>query len=247
MKLANKIALTHHEKYDGQGYPNGLKGDEIPLSGRICAITDVFDALTMERSYKKAWSLDEAYDFIRNSSGSHFDPELVAAFEQALPEIVKINTLYSDETVDSKSVLPLVHNIKQESLYLWQEDYVIGNDIIDIHHEYLLHYLNDLHHSLSHHGGIEKIASALSELKKYTHIHFRAEEKMMEEMEYPKLASHIKLHQQFEDKINICYEEFKFNPIIPPISLVEYLKEWFINHICVVDRQVFSLSMNNQN
>lgn len=79
LQKGGEIALAHHEKYDGTGYPHGIKGDAIPLSARIVALADVFDALTSERPYKKAWSIDQAYEYIENQSGKHFDPHLVAA------------------------------------------------------------------------------------------------------------------------------------------------------------------------
>ncbi|MDP8263992.1 MAG: response regulator [Candidatus Aceula lacicola] len=80
MKMGETIALTHHEKWDGSGYPVGLKGEEIPLVGRIVAICDVFDALLSKRPYKKAWAIDDAVAEIGYASGKHFDPELVEFF-----------------------------------------------------------------------------------------------------------------------------------------------------------------------
>jgi len=74
------IALTHHEKFDGSGYPHGLRGEAIPLFGRIVAVADVFDALTSSRPYKEAWSMERAFDWLRENAGSHFDPECVTAF-----------------------------------------------------------------------------------------------------------------------------------------------------------------------
>ncbi len=94
--MAERIALTHHEKWDGTGYPNGLKGEEIPLEGRMVSICDVFDALTSERPYKKEWSVDEAMKFIEENSGTYFDPELVIHFKQILPDIVKIRNRFPD-------------------------------------------------------------------------------------------------------------------------------------------------------
>lgn len=88
IRTAARIAATHHEKWDGSGYPNGLKGLQIPLEGRITAVADVFDALCASRPYKPAWSLDEAYQEIVRSSGTHFDPSCVAAFQLKWPEIV---------------------------------------------------------------------------------------------------------------------------------------------------------------
>jgi len=95
--MARVVALTHHEKWDGSGYPHGLRGEDIPLAGRIVAIADVFDALTSDRPYKDSWSFEEAAEKIEESAGSHFDPDLVAAFKAMLPEIRKINEKYAEE------------------------------------------------------------------------------------------------------------------------------------------------------
>ncbi len=80
LKMAESIALTHHEKFDGTGYPNGLKGEDIPVVGRIVAIADVFDALTSRRPYKEAWSFEDSLAEIKKGSGSQFDPQLTEAF-----------------------------------------------------------------------------------------------------------------------------------------------------------------------
>ncbi len=88
VRMAETIARTHHERWDGAGYPYGLRGEEIPLVGRIVAVADVFDALTTERPYKRAWSVDEAVREIERGAGGHFDPEVVDAFLTALPEIL---------------------------------------------------------------------------------------------------------------------------------------------------------------
>ena len=80
IKLASDIATYHHERWDGSGYPKGLKGDEIPLSARIMAIADVYDALISERCYKKAYTIDEAISIIKEEAGTHFDPKLVEVF-----------------------------------------------------------------------------------------------------------------------------------------------------------------------
>jgi putative two-component system response regulator len=80
LQLGEIIALTHHEKWDGSGYPNGLKGEEIPITGRITAICDVFDALLSERPYKKPWSLEAVLVLMKNENGLHFDPRLLQLF-----------------------------------------------------------------------------------------------------------------------------------------------------------------------
>lgn len=98
MRMAQTIALTHHEKWDGTGYPNKLKGEQIPLAGRICGLCDVFDALTSERPYKKAWPVEMAVDEIKKGTGKHFAPDLVPVFLNILPEILKIREEHDEES-----------------------------------------------------------------------------------------------------------------------------------------------------
>lgn len=97
LRLAKSIAITHHEKYDGTGYPFQLKGEDIPLEGRIIAIADVFDALTTVRPYKKAWEVDAAVEFLKKESGTHFDPNLVEKFISVLPKILEIKKQWPEE------------------------------------------------------------------------------------------------------------------------------------------------------
>jgi two-component system response regulator RpfG len=96
LRMGALVALGHHEKFDGSGYPHGLVGDHIPLSARIVAVADVFDALTSERPYKQAWEVEQAYDYIRSQRGSHFDPRLVDAFFEARDETLHIRRELSD-------------------------------------------------------------------------------------------------------------------------------------------------------
>lgn len=96
MTCAREIALTHHEKWDGSGYPQGLSGEAIPITGRIAALADVFDALTSARPYKKAWTADAAVGLIKENRGTHFDPELVDVFLEQLPEVLKIGGRFSE-------------------------------------------------------------------------------------------------------------------------------------------------------
>ena len=97
IRLARVIAMTHHEKWDGSGYPNGLVGDRIPLVGLIVAIADVFDALTSRRPYKEPFSLEKSYGIIREGRGSHFAPHVVDAFFAVEDEILEIKQKFQDE------------------------------------------------------------------------------------------------------------------------------------------------------
>ncbi len=96
LNLGAIIALTHHEKYNGEGYPKGLKGKNIPVSGRIAAICDVFDALTSKRVYKDAMPVEQALDILREERGSHFDAEIIDVFMKNLDEILEIRNNFMD-------------------------------------------------------------------------------------------------------------------------------------------------------
>ena len=96
LRVAEQVALTHHEKWDGNGYPNKLKEEDIPLMGRITAVADVFDALTMKRVYKPAFSIEKSVEIITEGRGSHFDPNVVDIFMKNLDEIVRVKKEYND-------------------------------------------------------------------------------------------------------------------------------------------------------
>jgi putative two-component system response regulator len=92
IRLARTVALTHHERFDGLGYPQGLRGEDIPVEGRIASLADVFDALTSARPYKPAFPVEHAVHLVREDRGARFDPRLVDVFLEALPEIMKTRT-----------------------------------------------------------------------------------------------------------------------------------------------------------
>jgi HD-GYP domain-containing protein (c-di-GMP phosphodiesterase class II) len=96
LQLGAVIALGHHERYDGTGYPGRLRGYEIPLESRIVAVADVFDALTSVRPYKKAWSIQEARDYLATERGKHFDPDCINAFNSQFEKILNIRERFLD-------------------------------------------------------------------------------------------------------------------------------------------------------
>ena len=100
LQMARTIALYHHEKFDGSGYPHRIAGEAIPIEARIVAIADVFDALTSIRPYKKAWEVQAAVDLLQSEKGKHFDPELVDLFIAQLPAMVEIKEKYAEETAN---------------------------------------------------------------------------------------------------------------------------------------------------
>jgi response regulator RpfG family c-di-GMP phosphodiesterase len=96
VRMGALIALGHHEKYDGSGYPNGLVGDHVPLCARIVAVADVYDALTSVRPYKSAWPSEQAFEYLRTQAGKHFDPRMVEAFLATRKEVIQIQHEWSD-------------------------------------------------------------------------------------------------------------------------------------------------------
>ena len=96
MKMSKQIALEHHERYDGHGYPFAMVGDDISIEGRIVAVADVYDALTSRRSYKEAWAEEDAYNEIMKGRGTQFDPDVVDAFAAAHDEILKVRETFRD-------------------------------------------------------------------------------------------------------------------------------------------------------
>ena len=96
LEMSRLVALTHHERWDGGGYPQGLAGDAIPLVGRITAVCDVFDALTSERPYKRAWEETRAFDYVGENAGGQFDPKLAAAFLAQREQVSEIRARYAE-------------------------------------------------------------------------------------------------------------------------------------------------------
>ncbi len=111
-RFAAEIALRHHERWDGTGYPGGLKGEEIPESARVVAVADVFDALTTKRAYKKAWLIENAIAEIVRCSGTHFDPKVVSVFQDILHEILRKKNEWNDREKERAkkfcSILPSI-------------------------------------------------------------------------------------------------------------------------------------------
>ena len=97
LRLARSVAMTHHERWDGRGYPEGISGEAIPIEGRIVSICDVYDALTSARPYKTAWTSAAAVEYIASESGGAFDPGLVPRFIELVPEFAQIRSAYSDD------------------------------------------------------------------------------------------------------------------------------------------------------
>lgn len=241
---AREIAGSHHEHWDGSGYPRSLKGDQIPVLARVCAVADVFDALTSTRPYKEPWSVEAAIEWIISKSGSHFDPDVVQAFEQAIPEILRIRELYRDDIIDPKKELSLPPIERRPDEWAsWDASMSVGIGTIDEHHRYLFDLINDLFDVVRHKRGAREVARLLKALEAYTKVHFRAEEQMMIRYGFEGIHRQEAQHHAFEEKLGEFYEELHANPLITQFDVLSYLRGWLVHHIKEEDTQLCSLAM----
>lgn len=239
---ARDIAGSHHERWDGKGYPQGLAGEQIPLLARICAVADVFDALTSRRPYKEPWTVEAAHDWIVAESGQYFDPTVVRAFEVAMPEILRIRELYRDDIIDPKQVLTLPPLAPRADAWVaWDDGLSVGIDIIDEHHRYLFDLINDLHDVVSGKRGAREVARLVKSLDAYAKVHFRAEEQMMNHYGFEGIGRQEQQHHAFEAKIGEFYEELHANPLVAQFDVLAYLRDWLVRHIRVEDAKLRTL------
>lgn len=216
--LASEIALAHHERYDGKGYPLGLKGDEIPLSARIVAVVDVFDALISHRPYKQPWSVERALDLIRDESGRHFDPQVVAAFIA-------------------------VHERKSKANYIrWTETMSVGNAELDRDHKRLIGILNHLGINIEL-GNRNIVEFILDDLSDYAQVHFRREENHLARLNFPDLERHRRIHDGIAHRIEDAkWKYFQGLSATLENELLNFLTAWLNNHILVEDMKYSRLS-----
>ena len=208
-----QIAMNHHEWYDGSGYPNGLAGNDIPLAARICAIADVFDALTSRRPYKAPWSTERAEAWVRQHRGVQFDPVVTDAFLSVLRKRAAV------------------------SLVQWNDAMSVGNPHIDEQHMILLDTINQLAHADSENDPAG-IGMVIDELVAYASFHFYYEERLMAEAGYTVLAQHKRQHQRFSNWITNVRDEFnrhqrrRFSP-----RILNFLRDWLRIHIMEDDHR----------
>jgi hemerythrin-like metal-binding protein len=240
---ARDIALCHHEHWDGSGYPHRMRGEEIPILARICALADVLDALTSARPYKDPWPFPQAVAWIHAESGRQFDPAVVAAFDRALPEIMRIRELYRDDIIDPNQVVELPEIRTAGTRWVaWDDSLSVGIDVIDAHHRFLVDLLNDLHEVVTGKQGAREVGRVLKALEKYSHVHFRAEERMMDSHAFPGLARQRDQHHRFENRLREFYAELHVNPLTAPLDMLHFLRDWLIHHIRQEDAQLRSLA-----
>ena len=213
LQMGAEIALTHHERFDGGGYPSGLAGEDIPLSGRICAIADVFDALTSRRPYKAPWSTEQAITHIAKQRGTQFDPVVVDAFI---------------EMIERRATVSLVQ---------WLDSMSVGNLHIDEQHQILIETINQLASAESQNDR-SVVSMIIDELVAYAAFHFEFEERLIEAAGYPHLEKHRRIHQGFVKWISDVREEFlQYHRAHFGERILKFLCDWLLNHILGEDQR----------
>lgn len=212
LTMSAQVARHHHERFDGKGYPDGLRGEEIPLAARIVALVDVYHALVGKRSYKLPWPQEKALELIRSESGHHFDPRVVDA-------LVRLDDLRT-----------ATRHIQ------WSGAMSVGNEDLDGDHQRLIEIINRLWTAESM-GNRQIIEFVLDDLVKYTELHFAREEQLLEQVGFAEMQSHIKSHRAICRHLEKIRWEY-FQGIRDDIrsGLLEFLTDWLKKHILEEDR-----------
>lgn len=207
LQLGEQVAMSHHEWFNGAGYPLGLRGEEIPLAGRICAIADVFDALTSRRPYKAPWATEEALAEIRRLSGRQFDPVVVDAFE---------------EVVRERQLVSLVE---------WTDSMSVGDHHIDEQHQILMDTINQLASAESLNDR-PVLSMIVDELIAYAVFHFHYEEELMEKCGFPLVENHRRAHAAFTEWVSEARDRFHHHRRdLLGERILNFLRDWLRDHI----------------
>ncbi|MBI4968665.1 MAG: bacteriohemerythrin [Rhodospirillales bacterium] len=213
LTLGIEIALSHHERVDGNGYPHRLKGEDIPVAARIVAVADVYDALCTKRPYKDAWPVERVVSFITGESGRFFDPRVVEAFQTVLARRSTIKTI------------------------VWNPAMSVGESRLDDEHMVLIDIINQLY------GANERrdnrlLEMVIDELYSYASFHFQHEEDYIAGLGFPGTERHVKLHHGFIRRLTATRQKFlaERQPEIG-IEILDFLTSWLRDHIMGEDRR----------
>ncbi|CAA7618658.1 hypothetical protein MCP1_220074 [Candidatus Terasakiella magnetica] len=211
LRLAADIARYHHERYDGGGYPNGLKGDEIPLAARIVAVADVFDALTSARPYKQPWPEEEAVSYLIAQAGQQFDPTIISAAVSVLQD---------------RAQTPVIR---------WSDAMSVGNPDLDRDHRVLMGLVNQL--SLpANREDHTIIAFALDELLDYTVAHFSREEEYLRLIGFDGYERHKAIHADLTEELIAIRAHFRAGKRNVGEDMARFVGDWLRNHILQEDQ-----------
>lgn len=236
--MSRNIAAFHHEKYDGSGYTEGLKGDEIPLEARIYALCDAYDAIRAKRPYKEPVPHEDAIDRLKAGSGRHFDPDVVEAFLRCEKEFMEVYETYKF-FVERYDLLEGAQSRKDLKVN-WTDDLTVGIKDIDTQHKELIARINNMFDAIITGKGKEEISGTLRFLEDYVIMHFGMEEELMLNCDYPDYSLHLSQHMRFIEKLSELKNKFETQGASSElvIDLNRHVVEWLINHICKVDKNL---------
>ncbi|PLX70555.1 MAG: hypothetical protein C0602_03320 [Denitrovibrio sp.] len=236
--LSYNIATYHHEKWDGTGYPEGLKGEEIPLEARIFGLCDVYDALRSERVYKAPFSHEKSVAIINSGAGTHFDSDIVDAFNACAEQFRHIHDTYI--LFYNGISYSSFGNNRRELKVEWNSSLSVGIDSIDEQHKILLGKINFLIKSILDGKGDENVLSILNFLRDYSENHFRAEEKIMLELNDPYLKEHVQEHDIFRQNFKKIIDQVTQEGVQEGTLFVieRDLISWLLDHIANMDTQI---------
>jgi hemerythrin len=233
--LGYNIAVYHHEKWDGSGYPEGLKGEEIPLEARIFSVCDVYDALRSERVYKKPFSHDKAMTIINEGRGSHFDPVVIDAINACADQFKKIHDTY--DLFYRDIAYSSFGNNRRELKVEWTEALEVGIPVVDEQHKVLLNRINLLIKSIMAGKGEEDVLHLLRFLESYVEEHFTTEEMILLATDDPLTEGHVDSHNVFRQNFRAIYASVKnYGVTEDSFSFIEKnIISWLLNHILEYD------------
>lgn len=211
LELATEIALYHHERFDGTGYPSKHKRDAVPVSARIVAVADVYDALTCERPYKKAWSHDDATIYLKENAGTQFDPQIVAAALEVLRE---------------RRAVPGI---------CWTEDMSVGNALLDRDHSTMISVINQMS-SPANRLDTTIQEFVLDELVSQVVGHFAREEAHMRDIGFSGIERHIDIHRAIENHLNEFRSKFFDDELACANDFWSYIANDIMTHIRTEDK-----------
>lgn len=242
LTMSRNIARHHHEKYDGTGYPEGLAGEAIPLEARIYALGDAYDAIRAKRPYKKPATHLEATGLIRAGQGSHFDPDVTAAFlhcAEQFSELFESYQVYDDVYLRLSPDQARQHGGGTvEPALAWSREFEIGVDTIDCQHREMINRINLLMSGIRHGKGQEEILPLVAFLQEYVIEHFRTEEAYMRQRNYPDYPAHKEMHDSFVADLDALVAELTSTGVRSEhvVLINRQVINWVVAHIFLMDK-----------